>query len=153
MNMRRIIAVFACAAVFMTAALWWAQVPHEQATGNYRQVLAHIGDAAINADVSDTEPLREQGLSGRESLSEKEGMLFVFQEDGMHAFWMKDMLIPIDMIWLSSDKRVVFIERNAQPESYPASFAPPVPSRYVLEVPSGFSDRHAIAVGTTATWD
>src|SRR4051812_42406436 len=64
------------------------------------QVQIALGTGSVAADIADTETLREKGLSGRQSLSDTQGMLFIFQEEGIHSFWMKDMLIPLDMIWL-----------------------------------------------------
>src|SRR3989338_5701660 len=62
--------------------------------------LAKIGDQAVRVTVADTPESRERGLSGRDGLASDEGMLFVFQNDGYHTFWMKDMLFSIDIIWL-----------------------------------------------------
>lgn len=132
----------------LVAVLWFLQPVHLAPN----QVRLSLGDSTITADVVDTEALREQGLSGRAQLSDEEGMLFVFQEDGRPAFWMKDMLISIDMIWLSSDKKVVYIAQNATPQSYPASFYPSTDSRYVLEVPSGWVSRNHVTVGAQAEW-
>lgn len=132
----------------LMAVLWYLQ-PVQLAANQIRLTL---GDTTITADVVDNEVTREQGLSGRSGLTDEEGMLFVFQDDGRPAFWMKDMLFAIDMIWLSSDKKVVYIAQNATPQSYPTSFYPDTNSRYVLEVPSGWVTRHHVTVGAQAEW-
>ncbi len=98
-------------------------------------------------DIADTSALREQGLSGRSELKENEGMLFVFPEDGVYTFWMKDMSFSIDMIWISKSGTVVHVENAATPRSYPETFGPDVPARYVLEVSAGFSEAHGVSVG------
>ncbi len=74
-------------------------------------------------------------------------MLFVFDKPDIYSFWMKDMLFPIDMIWISEDGKVVYIERDARPESYPNSFIPDAPAKYVLEVNAGFSEKNNLKVG------
>lgn len=135
--------------IAVVCALWWFLQPTPLAP---HQTRVAIGDSTVVADIADTEPLREHGLSGRAKLEEKEGMLFVFQADSTYAFWMKDMLFPIDMIWLSNDKRVVYIVQNASPQSYPASFVPESPARYVLEVPAGWTVRHNVTIGAQAEW-
>lgn len=93
---------------------------------------------------------QEQGLSGRQSLGQNEGMLFVFDRPGIYPFWMKDMNFAIDMIWIGEDGRVVYIQKDAEPDSYPATFQSAEDAKYVLEVPSGFSEQHHIKIGDSA---
>ena len=73
-------------------------------------------------------------------------MLFVFDEDRNHSFWMKNTLIPLDMLFIARDGTVVGIHANATPLST-ADIAVGKPSRYVLEVPGGWAARHGIAAG------
>lgn len=107
-----------------------------------------IAGATLHVDVADTESLQERGLSGRSGLAPDEGMLFVFETDGEYSFWMKEMLFPIDIVWISSDGEVVFVSKNVSPVSYPASMKPDTPARYVLELPAGFADAHGVEKGT-----
>lgn len=116
------------------------------------QTIVTLGDTKVVADIADTDALRAQGLSGRSKLDDLHGMLFVFQYEGYPTFWMKDMLIPIDMLWLSSDKKVVYVVPNATPESYPATFKPDEKARYVLEVAAGWAARHSIEIGSSASF-
>ena len=109
-----------------------------------------FGTASIHVEIADTDAARARGLSGHAPLSDDEGMLFVFPEEGMYSFWMKDMLFPIDILWLDSTGTVVHIEQDVAPESYPASFTSGSPARYVLEVRAGFATEHEIAVGSTS---
>jgi uncharacterized membrane protein (UPF0127 family) len=95
----------------------------------------------FKVDVADTMMKQARGLSGRESLGEDEGMFFIFHATGTHGFWMKDMKIPIDIIWILND-HVVGVEENVQPESEKSMFSltryyPPEPVNRVLEVPAG----------------
>lgn len=145
---KRILSVVVLSIAVVVLLFWFIQ-PEPIAPN---QVRVTLGGKTVVADVVDTEPLREKGLSGRTALSDEEGMLFVFPSDGTYAFWMKDMLIPIDMIWLASDKRAVYIAANASPQSYPNSFVPDTQARYVLEVPAGWTERYRISVGSEASW-
>ena len=77
----------------------------------------------IRISIADTETARQQGLSGRAGLAADEGMLFVFPEDGTYAFWMKDMLFSIDILWLSGDGAVVYMAENVSPDTYPKIFS------------------------------
>ncbi len=82
-----------------------------------------------------------KGLSGRPNLPPGRGLLMDFSRDGYHGIWMKDMNFPIDIIWLDSGFSVVKIQERAQPSDYPRVYVPPVPARYVLEVPAGAAAR------------
>lgn len=106
-----------------------------------------LKEVEVRVDIADTEGLRSQGLSGRKSLADDEGMLFVFDAPGIYSFWMKDMHFPIDIIWIDADKQVVQTTQHASPESYPNTFFPQVPVQYVLEVPSGFVQEHSVGIG------
>ncbi|MEK7578945.1 MAG: DUF192 domain-containing protein [Patescibacteria group bacterium] len=99
-------------------------------------------------EIADTSASRTQGLSDREELLRGHGMLFVFPKDDFYSFWMKDMRFSIDMLWLSSDFRVVHIVSAVSPETYPESFTSPDSARYVLEIPSGESLTKGVVVGT-----
>lgn len=112
-----------------------------------------IGDSIFDARIAQTESELEKGLSGTKKFANNEAMLFVFQQDAKHAIWMKDMHIPIDVIWLDSKKNVVHIVRNMTPLSYPKSFKPTVPARYVIEVPAGMAKKMNITVGSSATFE
>lgn len=109
----------------------------------------YIGEKLIRVEVADTLEERTEGLSGRTGLAADEGMLFIFPEDGLHAFWMKDMLFPIDIVWLSNDRVVTDIAPSVSPSTYPASFSPTTPVRYALELPAGLVEEYAIEKGDT----
>lgn len=111
-----------------------------------------LGDSVISAKVVKTDTERSKGLSGIANLKDSEGMLFVYDNDDTHGIWMKDMKMNIDIIWLSKDKKVIHIVKNASPKSYPKSFKPNKPARYVLEVPAGYTIRERINVGTPANF-
>ena len=113
-----------------------------------------IAGQTVKVDLALTPEEHAQGLSGRAGLAENTGMLFVFKTLGKHSFWMKDMNFAIDMIWVSEDLKVIYVKENASPESYPEIFGPEKKTKYVLEVPAGFSERHNLKIGDKAefTW-
>ncbi len=96
-----------------------------------------FGNHTFLVDVAQTQRARQQGLSGRKSMPANHGMLFVFQTPDKYCFWMKDMKFPLDMIWLDANKRVVNIQKDATPDTYPESFCPRVPTQYVIELNRG----------------
>ena len=106
-----------------------------------------VGDTVVSVNFAVTESERKQGLSGKEKLAESEGLFFIFEKNGIYPFWMKDMNFPIDIVWVSEDFVVVDITKNAQPDSFPKTFIPRQPIRYVLEVNAGLTDRDMIKIG------
>jgi len=112
----------------------------------------NIGDVRVHVDLAQTPAEHEQGLSGRKSLSESEGLLFVFDKPGQHSFWMKDMNFPIDIIWLSRELKIVYIKHDASPLFYPQTYAPDKDAFYVLEVVAGFSEKNNLKIGDSATF-
>jgi uncharacterized membrane protein (UPF0127 family) len=113
---------------------------------NYKTTDVTVGNVVVNADVSNTNALRTLGLSGRMSLGENKGMLFVFDTPTNGGFWMKDMNFSLDMIWADGG-RIVSIEKSVSPNTYPTVFYPTSPTRFVLELPAGFCDAHNLKVG------
>jgi len=106
-----------------------------------------IGNSPILVELARTNLERQKGLSGRNKLPEGRGMLFIHDRDDIYGYWMPDMHFALDILWIASDMRVVHIEEDVRPESYPALFTSPVPARYVLELPSGFVEKHSLTVG------
>ena len=106
-----------------------------------------IGGVTLQVEIAQTPKEKATGLSHRSSLAEGRGMLFVFEGESDHSFWMKDMHFLIDIIWINTEKRVVHIERNIAPDTYPQSFRSPIPARYVLEVPAEYA-QDVIGIGS-----
>ena len=111
-----------------------------------------IAGKTIQVDLALTPAERAKGLSGRESLPDARGMLFIFEASGIYSFWMADMLFPIDIIWINEQKKIVHIEANVLPESFPKTFASIESAKYVLEVSAGFSDKTKLSAGDTITF-
>lgn len=109
----------------------------------YTQVFLPGGEV-IYAELAVTDQERQLGLMFRECINPDQGMLFVFEREEIHSFWMKNMNFSIDIIWLDKDKRIVHIEKNVPPcqtENCP-SYTPPVRSKYVLEIKEGYSEKY-----------
>jgi len=103
----------------------------------------------VQVELADTEAKRERGLMFRKELPEGRGMLFLFDEEGEHSFWMKDTLIPLDLIFVDSSGRVTGIVARARPLTLePRSGGP---SRMVLEVPGGWAEAHGVRTGDRMT--
>lgn len=136
------IAVLVACAMVALVAVKRAEAPSDVAA----TVRAEALPATI--EVADTPAARTQGLSGRESVPDDYGMLFVFDFPDEHSFWMKDMQVPIDIIWISEEGRIVYITHELAPDTYPTQFAPPAPARYVLETRAGYARERGWEIGT-----
>lgn len=103
----------------------------------------------IAVRVADTDNERVLGLSYFAGLPKGQGMLFTFPQMGIYPFWMKDMNFPLDIIWMDDFGKIIDRVINADPSSYPKSFTPKAPARYVLEIPADTADRDGFIIGTT----
>ncbi len=133
---------------------WEVTLEAEKNTGPemYATTTVQTGELSYSAEIADTDTLRILGLSGRKSLAQGAALLFIFPKDDFYGFWMKDMLFSIDIIGLDGKKRVVWLEENMKPSSFPHVFTPPRPVRFVLEVPAGSIKKDAISLGQEFSW-
>jgi uncharacterized membrane protein (UPF0127 family) len=103
-------------------------------------------EVSILAELAMRPEERERGLMFRETLEDGQGMLFAFPSIQVRSFWMKNTRIPLDMLFLDSDKRIVGIVHQAQPGST-KDVGVDEASQYVLEVPGGYCRRHGVRPG------
>lgn len=114
--------------------LFWTLVARPQT--EYR-TLTRNGQT-VRLEVAATQDQRSRGLGGRSALPLNQGMLFIYSDEAVRCFWMKDMRFPIDIMWLDGTQKIVHIARNVRPETYPQTFcAAGQPARYVIELPAG----------------
>ncbi len=116
-----------------------------------KMISIKIGKARVKAELAESFWKKAVGMMFRKSLSRNSGMLFPFSYDSYHAIWMLGMIFPIDILWLSSEKKVVGMSEKAQPWS-PDIFYPRQRVRYVLELPAGFCKKHGIRIGSSAVF-
>lgn len=100
----------------------------------------------IDVEIADNDAKREQGLMYRKSMDESQGMLFVFVISELHSFWMKNTVIPLDIIFLNENKEIVKIHKNTTPFST-QSLPSEKKSMYVVETVAGFTDKYGIKEG------
>lgn len=107
-----------------------------------------VNNKKIIIELADSEAEKIKGLSKRAELKSNEGMLFVYNDYKIRNFWMKDMLFPIDIVWIK-DNKIIGIEKNLQPETGDnlKIYKSPIPVNYVLEINSGFCDQNNIKDG------
>ena len=102
----------------------------------------------FEVEVSDNSIERTQGLMFRDSLDENKGMLFIFPELGLYSFWMKNTLIPLDIIWINKNLEVIDIKKNIQPcvTETCNNYSPSSEALYVLEINSNLTEKYGINV-------
>lgn len=122
---------------------------------DHGKVHVRIGEQLLYVEVVKTSASISQGLSGRSEIG-ADGMIFVFQQSMMPRFWMKEMKIPLDMIWINDGKIVDITENTPIPDPETPldelpTFAPKEPVIWVLEVPAGTAKKHNWKIGTSVT--
>lgn len=115
-------------------------------------LLPDGGEARVAVEVARTARQIQRGLMYREHLPPDGGMLFMFRRDKVQSFWMKNTLIPLDMIFVSSSMDVVGVVENAEPKTL-TSRSVPRPSQYVVEVNAGWARKHGVAAGARARFE
>lgn len=120
----------------------------EENVSEYTIKEVKIKGNIIKVEVADTREKREKGLSGRQSLPENQGMLFVFDTFGYYSFWMKDMNFSLDFIWISGNE-IKEITRNVRPEDYqsPKTLSSKNKIDKVIEVNAGLAEKLGIKEG------
>ena len=134
----------ACMAPTETPAL---TVPQQQG----QQVV--FEGATFNVELAVTLEQRARGLIGREHLGDREGMLFVQEMEGIYSFGMGGMVIPLDILWMDADGVVAGVTANVSPDpegTTSASYSPPRPILYVLEIKAGLAESVGISAGSQA---
>jgi uncharacterized membrane protein (UPF0127 family) len=110
---------------------------------------------AVSVEVAADDATRQQGLMYRDRMPETNGMIFIFQQSAEYPFWMKNTLIPLDMVWIDEGKRIVHVTSDVQPcKADPCpSYPPNAIARYVLETAAGVAAKHKLAAGQTLRFE
>ena len=115
--------------------------------------ILRVDGAEFPVELAVTLEQRSQGLSGRDSLPSGTGMLFIYEADAAHTFWMKDMRFPLDFVWISGECLVVDVTAGAPPPEPGQSsadlprYSPSGPVRYILEINAGEAETANIEAG------
>ena len=112
-----------------------------------------LGDGVFRARIALNDDDRAKGLSGVKELAPDQALLMAYPSEGKWGIWMKGMNIPIDIVWLNKDKKVIFIVKNVSPEeSTSILHQPKTPAKYVIEFPAGTVDAKAINTNSKASF-
>jgi hypothetical protein len=107
------------------------------------------GENCFQVELAKTEAEKNRGLMNVAKLDKNKGMLFIFDKEGIYPFWMKNTLIPLDIIWIDNNYKVVFISPNAQPclNLICPSIIPPAKAMFVLEINAGIVEQINLKIG------
>lgn len=133
----------------MVAAIFFAPLVFKPKPGPPQ---ACFGSDCFTVEVARTPSEQERGLMFKEQMGPDKGMLFVFAQSGNYPFWMKNTLIPLDIIWINQNREVVFIAENVQPckQVDCPLINPATDAKYVLELNGGTASRFKLHLGDKA---
>ncbi len=111
--------------------------------------------ARYSVEIAATPELRAQGLMFRESLAPGRGMLFLFPRPSVEGFWMKNCNFPIDIVWMDSNRKVIYVSAHTPPckEDPCPTYGPKAESQFVVEIPDGAAAKEKIASGSVLTFE
>ena len=132
-------------ALYLIVVVMMLQCTGQAGRAKYVKVFFPDG-FSVAAELAVTDEERQQGLMFREKIAEDQGMLFIFEDEELHSFWMKNMRFAIDILWLDQERRIVHLEPRVPP--CPAdpcpSYPPARPASFVLEIQSGAAEKHGL---------
>jgi uncharacterized membrane protein (UPF0127 family) len=139
----------------LLAALFFAMLGSVSACQAEPKVAISTKDGkevVFQVEIADTPSKREMGLQYRRDLARDNGMIFLFPADAPLSFWMKNTPIPLDMIFISGERKIVGIVEQATPFTLePRAVA--APSKYVLEINGGLAKLHGLKAGDAVRFD
>lgn len=106
----------------------------------------------VDAEVAMTRDARTRGLMWRYALADGAGMLFIFSREQPLSFWMRNTLIPLDMLFIDGKGKIVSIQENAEPRTL-SSRPSAAPATYVLEVAGGWCAKNGVKAGGTVVFE
>ncbi len=144
--MKTILIVVGIGILILVGLLLFKNIGSEMLTGLVKkQPTATIQKNTFKLTLAQTQEEQEIGLSGKKTLAKDEGMLFVFEKVSYYPFWMKNMLMPIDIIYIRENKIITIIKNAPAPKSPTETlpvYSPTEPVDMVLEINAGLSDEY-----------
>ena len=129
--------------ILLTAFVWPQKKKFSESIG------LTIKNQDYYLEVAQTSSERSNGLSNRDKICPNCGMLFVFNKEGIYPFWMKDTKIPLDMIWLDSNYKIVKITTVIETNNSEKSYANEQPAKYVIELNANEAFKLDLKIGDT----
>ncbi len=125
----------------------------ENSESSLWKILVGENREEIFVEIADSDSEQTAGLMFRNNLPENQGMLFIFKEEEIRSFWMKNTYISLDIIFLNSEKEVINFYESAEPLNETKKYISASPCKYVLEVNGGWSKNHSLEEGDKIEFD
>jgi len=140
-------ALFTIAVILLLGVFGFLALPKNNKKDEKRVCFRNY---CFKVELARTDAEQRRGLMFRKTLGKDQGMLFIFEKEGIYPFWMKNTFLPLDIIWIDKDFRVVYLSQNTAPceERLPClSINPQRKAQYVLEIKGGMVERMGLGVG------
>lgn len=142
-----------CLLIIAGFVAWFNLNPDKaEETVTTAQTCVQVEDNCFDVEIANTNEERIRGLSNRINLPENQGMLFIFERVEEQCMVMRDMKFSLDIMWLNEQKKILKIEENLSPDTYPDLFCADE-TKYVLEFNRGFAEKHGLKTGTTLQFE
>ncbi len=138
----------------VTFVFWSSKNSQIDCTDEYRQdsIILSPNSDQIAVEIASDPVTQSKGLSGRECIADDWGMLFSFKTAGQYDFWMKDMKFSIDIVWMDENFKIISVDKNVKPETYPNTYTSSSPTKYVLELGANQAEKYGFTPGATVTF-
>ncbi len=146
--------LFLIAVIFnlLAAAYTFAAADNVTFERDELQITTKNGTQKFNTEIAQSNAQLEKGLMYREKIAEDESMLFLFPKDMKIAMWMKNTLIPLDMLFIDKSGKIIYIAHDTKPNSLDVISAGATPVRAVLEIGGGIAQKKNIVVGDSVNY-
>lgn len=124
-----------------------------QHEGNLKFYSGDSLEVPIEIEIAETEGAITQGLMHRKSMDFNRGMLFIFPDNEVRSFWMKNTIIPLDIIYVSENMKIVAIKDHTTPYTTTSIPSNNRKAKYVVEVNAGFAGKYGIKVGDSINFN
>ncbi len=155
MTNRHILILSVGGALIMCAVIWAGWSMRNLDCRDFDEATVMINNHSYNMALADTDTERAQGLQACHTIPDDSGMLFILSEREIPGFWMKSMVIPLDIIWIR-DGKVVGLENNVPPltnqTDNPLIYSPDVPIDAVIEVPANQAAKFGLTLGASVQY-
>ena len=122
-------------------------------TSNFAKVTNNLPNSLTQIELAKTTAEHSQGLMNRIRLCASCGMLFIYPTPDLRTFWMKDTLVPLDIIFLDGDFRVINISSDTKTNQAEEVYSSELPAQYILEVPANWSKNQNLFKGSKIDFD
>jgi len=141
--------ILAIIAIFLVAVYFIVNLMIQSANDTKNTKIVTLAGKEIKAELADEPFEQARGLMFRKKLAADEGMLFIFPDEQYRTFWMKNTLIPLDLLFLDGNLKIIDIKESFQPcQQDPCPvYTSQMPARYVLEVNAGFTEMNRVMIG------